>query len=206
MRGHGPGGGRHGPFNWWADFGGAFGEWPGRGGPFRGPGGPFRGPGFGPRVDRGDVKYLILSVLEDGPKHGYEIIREVERRAQGAYAPSPGTVYPTLQMLEDMGLVRSLAREERRVYELTDEGRRYLAEHRDEARDAWARFEHQPWSMFAGMSSDEGRQVQAELAELARTLFAQGRLFRADAARLARVRDALKAAREQIDAAFKDYV
>ncbi len=203
MRGHGPGG-RHGPFDWWADFGGAFGEWPGRGGPFRGPGGPFRGPG--PRVDRGDVKYLILSVLEDGPKHGYEIIREVERRAQGAYAPSPGTVYPTLQMLEDMGLVRSLAREERRVYELTDEGRKYLPEHRGEAQEAWARFEHQPWAMFAGLTSEEGRQVQAELAELARSLFVQGRLFRADAARLGKIRDALKTAREQIDAAFRDYV
>jgi DNA-binding PadR family transcriptional regulator len=205
MPGHGHGG-HHGPFNWWADFGESFGEWPGRGGPFRGPGGPFRGPGFGRRVDRGDVKYLILSVLEDGPKHGYEIIREVERRAQGAYAPSPGTVYPTLQMLEDMGLVRSLAREERRVYELTDEGRKYVEEHRDEAREAWGRFEHQPWAMFAGLSTDEGRQVQTELAELARALFAQGRIFRADADRLARVRDALKAAREQVDAAFKDYV
>lgn len=198
MRGHGPGG-RHGPFNWWADFGESFGEWPR-------PGGPFHGPGGGRRVDRGDVKYLILSVLEDGPKHGYEIIREVERRAKGAYAPSPGTVYPTLQMLEDMGLVRSLAREERRVYELTDEGRKYVAEHRDEAHEAWARFEHQPWAMFGGLGSDEGRQVQTELAELARTLFVQGRIFRADAARLVKVRDALKTAREQIDAAFRDYV
>ena len=204
MPGHGPGG-RHGPFNWWADFGESFGEWGRPGGPFRGPGGPFRGPG-GPRVDRGDVKYLILSVLEDGPKHGYEIIREVERRAQGAYAPSPGTVYPTLQMLEDMGLVRSLAREERRVYELTDEGRKYVAEHRDEAREAWGRFERQPWAMFAGLGTEEGRQVQAELADLARTLFVQGRLLRADAARLAKVRDALRTAREQIDAAFKDYL
>jgi len=196
MPGHG---GRHGPFGWWADFGGDWSEWPGRGGAFRGPGG-------GRRVDRGDVKYLILTVLEEGPKHGYEIIREVERRAQGAYVPSPGTVYPTLQMLEDMGLVHSLAREERRVYELTDAGRAYLEEHRDEAREAWSRFERQPWTMFGGMGSEEQRQVQAELVELARTLFVHGRIFRADAARLVRVRDALKAAREQIDAAFKDYV
>jgi DNA-binding PadR family transcriptional regulator len=134
------------------------------------------------------------------------VIREVERRAQGAYVPSPGTVYPTLQMLEDMGLVRSLAREERRVYELTEEGRKYLEEHREEARQAWSQFERQPWGPFAGFGTEEQRQVQMELVELARTLFAGGKILRADAARLTRVRDALKAAREQIDAAFKDYV
>src|SRR5450759_3659087 len=107
MPGHG---GHRGPFGGWGDWGGAWSEW-------MRPGAPFRGPGAGQRVDRGDVKHLILTVLEEGPKHGYEIIREVERRAKGAYTPSPGTVYPTLQMLEDMGLVRSLPREERRVYE-----------------------------------------------------------------------------------------
>jgi DNA-binding PadR family transcriptional regulator len=152
------------------------------------------------------VKYLILSVLEEGPKHGYEIIREVERRAQGAYVPSPGTVYPTLQMLEDMGLVRSVAREERRVYELTDAGRQYLSEHQEEARQAWTQFERQPWGMFGGLGTEEQRQLQTELVELARALFAGGKVFRADAARLVKVRDALRAAREQVEAAFRDYV
>src|ERR1041385_1376212 len=54
--------------------------------------------------EQGDLKYVILRLLEDKPRHGYEIIKELESRFGGSYAPSPGTVYPTLTMLEDMGL------------------------------------------------------------------------------------------------------
>jgi DNA-binding PadR family transcriptional regulator len=79
--------------------------------------------GGGRRMRRGDVRGEILSALLEGPAHGYEVIRRLEEKSGGAWRPSPGSVYPTLQMLEDAGLVRATEREGRRTYELTDEGR-----------------------------------------------------------------------------------
>ncbi len=88
--------------------------------------GPEAGPGWGDvrrRLRRGDVRRAILSALGDGPAHGYEVMRRLEERTAGAWRPSPGSVYPTLQMLEDEGLVRAEQRDGTRVYELTDAGR-----------------------------------------------------------------------------------
>lgn len=72
---------------------------------------------------RGDIRRALLSALQDGPAHGYELINRLEDRSGGMWRPSPGSVYPTLQMLEDEGLVRSAEREGKRVYELTEAGR-----------------------------------------------------------------------------------
>ncbi|HEY3079357.1 MAG TPA: PadR family transcriptional regulator [Chloroflexota bacterium] len=187
-----------GPFDaFGAEWQEAWGGW----GPFGGRGGP------GPRVDRGDVKLLILSVLRDGPKHGYEIMRAIEQRTGAAYTPSPGTVYPTLQMLEDLGHVQAQEGGERKVYALTDAGRAYLDEHGPAERDAWTQFERHPWrGMFPGFGTEEQRQLRDELFEMGRALFAGGRIFRADAARLTRIREILRGARQQIEAVFADYV
>ena len=78
---------------------------------------------------RGDIKFLLLDLLTERPKHGYEMIKEIESRFSGFYSPSPGSVYPTLQMLEDRGYVRSITEDGKRVYSLTDEGRTYLDDH-----------------------------------------------------------------------------
>jgi DNA-binding PadR family transcriptional regulator len=80
----------------------------------------------GPRARRGDVKYFILEVLEEGPRHGYDIIAELERRSGGRYRPSPGSVYPTLQLLEDGGYATSEMVDGKRVYTITDAGRALL--------------------------------------------------------------------------------
>jgi DNA-binding PadR family transcriptional regulator len=72
---------------------------------------------------RGDIKPALLRTLLDGPAHGYEIIRRLEERSGGLWRPSAGSVYPTLQMLEEQGLLRSHEDGGKRVYELTDEGR-----------------------------------------------------------------------------------
>lgn len=72
---------------------------------------------------RGGVRRAVLSALADGPCHGYEVMRRLEQRSGGMWRPSPGSVYPTLQMLEDEGLVRSRDEEGTRSYELTDAGR-----------------------------------------------------------------------------------
>jgi DNA-binding PadR family transcriptional regulator len=72
---------------------------------------------------RGDIRRAILSALTEEPGHGYEVMRRLENRSGGIWRPSPGSVYPTLQMLEDEGLVRSENRDGTRVYEMTDAGR-----------------------------------------------------------------------------------
>lgn len=98
---------------------------------FLGPRRHHRGRGGGSRIfEQGDLKYVILRLLEEKPRHGYEIIKELEDRFGGAYSPSPGTVYPTLTMLEDLGYAKVTPDAGgRKVYEITPEGTAYLAEH-----------------------------------------------------------------------------
>jgi DNA-binding PadR family transcriptional regulator len=80
-------------------------------------------PGPGGRRRRGDVRTAVLAVLTEQPGHGYEIMQALEDKSGGAWRPSPGSVYPTLQQLEDEGLVRATERDGKRVFELTDAGR-----------------------------------------------------------------------------------
>src|SRR5438309_1131194 len=98
-------------------------------------GGPFGGPGGKRRFGKGDLKYVILDMVKDQPRHGYDIIRALEERSYGFYSPSPGSVYPTLQLLEDQGLVTSTERDGKRVYAITDEGRKFLAERESTMKD-----------------------------------------------------------------------
>jgi DNA-binding PadR family transcriptional regulator len=100
------------------------------------------GPPEGRRVPKGSVKTLILDALKDQPRHGYEIIQAIEEASNGAYRPSPGTVYPTLQMLEEMELVEVTSANGKKVYRLTEAGRAELAEHADEVEDAYDRLAH----------------------------------------------------------------
>ena len=111
----------------------------------RGGFGPGFGPGFGRggrRANRGDVRAAVLALLTEQPMHGYQIISELDERTAGAWKPSPGSVYPTLQMLEDEGLVRSEAEGGKNVFHLTDAGR--------EAAEAG---ESAPWEAVAGDSA-----------------------------------------------------
>ena len=87
---------------------------------------------MGPRVRRGNVRFAVLGVLADRPMHGYEVIGELEQRSGGRWRPSPGSVYPTLQMLEDEGLVTGEDRDGRKVFEITDAGREALAANPDQ--------------------------------------------------------------------------
>lgn len=122
------------------------------GGPWRGPGpwggfpfghgfpGAFgRGPMFGrgPKVGRGDVRSAALLLLAERPMHGYQIIQEIAERSDGVWRPSPGSVYPMLQQLEDEGLVRDEKSDDRRVFHLTEAGRSYVEERRDELESVW---------------------------------------------------------------------
>ena len=75
-----------------------------------------------PKVSRGDVRIAILHLLSEEPMHGYQMIQEIAERTDGVWNPSPGSVYPTLQQLEDEGLVRAEQREGKNVFTLTDDG------------------------------------------------------------------------------------
>src|SRR6516165_259709 len=77
----------------------------------------------GGRVPKGNVRGLLLASLMAGPAHGYELMRRLEEQAGGRWRPSPGSVYPLLQLLEDEGLIRGTDQDGRRVYELTETGR-----------------------------------------------------------------------------------
>jgi DNA-binding PadR family transcriptional regulator len=103
----------------------------GRCGPGGGAGGPFSGPFWrespeGGRTRRGDIKFQILDLLTEKPRHGYDVIRDLEERAGGLYRPSAGSIYPTLQMLEDGGYVTSEQVTGKKVYTITAEGRGLL--------------------------------------------------------------------------------
>lgn len=95
-----------------------------------------RGP-RGPKARRGDVRAAILAVLADQSLNGYQIIQEIAERSRGVWKPSPGSIYPTLQQLEDEGLVQAEESAGRRAFSLTDEGRTYVTEHADEVASPW---------------------------------------------------------------------
>jgi len=93
----------------------------------------FKGPWRESSFQKGDLKYVILDLIKDKPRHGYEIIRELEEMSHGLYTPSPGAVYPTLQMLEEMGYATAVERDGRKVYTVTGEGIDFLTERKDSA-------------------------------------------------------------------------
>ena len=131
-------GGRGGPP--WADprmFKAMFGGGPG-GPPWGGHRGGPHGGRRGGRARRGDVRAALLLLIEGGPQNGYQLIQEIERRTEGLWKPSPGSVYPALQQLEDEGLVRAVEFEGKRAFELTDDGRTYVDTNREELGDPFA--------------------------------------------------------------------
>lgn len=113
-------------------WGGDWGQWGGGG---RGRGGGRRGM-FRP----GELRLVLLKLIAEQPRHGYDLIQSIEEMTGGDYAPSPGVVYPTLTMLEDMGLIREQASDgSRKAYAVTPEGEAHLEERREEAEALLAR-------------------------------------------------------------------
>lgn len=91
----------------------------------------FRGPGRESPFQKGELKYVILDLLKEKPGYGYEIIRALEERSHGFYTPSAGVIYPTLQMLEEMGYTSSEERDGKKIYTISEEGKKYIAESKD---------------------------------------------------------------------------
>ena len=112
-----------------------------------------RGPEMGRRGGRrrrGDIRTALLAVLAEEPGHGYEIMQRIEDKSGGAWRPSPGSVYPSLQLLEDEGLVQATEREGKRVYEITDAGRAEAQRRIDESGGT-------PWALAGPGGEGPGR-------------------------------------------------
>ena len=153
----------------------------------------FHGPWHESPFQKGDLKYVILDLIKDKPCHGYEIIRILEERSHGFYAPSPGAVYPTLQLLEEMGYVEAEQHDGKKVYTITDEGRRFLDEREDFA-EGIKRHVRDYWG---SKNTSEFREVMAEIGRLGRLI---GRGFRnIDAEKIRRIREVLSRAYNDIE-------
>ena len=146
------------------------------------------GPGYGGRghrARRGDVRTAILALLGERSMHGYEMIQELEERTGGRWRPSAGSIYPTLQLLEDEGLVKGAEVEGKRVFSLTDSGRKAV----DERAERKA-----PWE-----NGDEDSPRFEIRAELMRTVGAAKQVARADnEEQMAKAAEILKDARKRI--------
>src|SRR4051812_22836890 len=148
-----------------------------------------RRPRQGGRVfEQGDLKLVILRLLEEKPRHGYEIIKELETRSAGAYSPSPGTVYPTLTMLEDMGFARTVPEESgKKIYEITDEGRKHLAENGTAVDDIFIRFS----KLFEGFMDGPKVEVIHALRDVGRATFTTAMPHLDDKELISKVREVL---------------
>jgi DNA-binding PadR family transcriptional regulator len=157
---------------------GESGRWAGRGsrGFSFGPGGfhidfgdgPGGGGWGGPRGRRdrkrmfegGELRLVLLKLIADEPRHGYQLIKAIEELTEGDYAPSPGVVYPTLTMLEDMGFVaEKKSKDSKKVFEATDEGRATLAENAEEVEELIGRLEGHGKGRRDGRRPEIGRAI-----------------------------------------------
>lgn len=175
----------------WAEFG----DWAGEGP--RGRGWHGRAARF---FEQGDLKYVILRLLEEKPRHGYEIIKDLEGRFGGSYAPSPGTIYPTLTMLEDLGYARVVPEEGgKKIYEITDEGRKHLAEHSTTVDDIFARIAR----FVSGFTDAPMTELNHAFQRLARVTYKTATAQIHDNARIEKIRDVIRRAAEEIEAIAK---
>jgi DNA-binding PadR family transcriptional regulator len=150
--------------------------------------------------EQGDLKYVILRLLEEKPRHGYDIIKELESRFGGTYAPSPGTVYPTLTMLEDLGYARVVPEEGgKKIYEITDEGRKHLAEHSTTVNDIFARIAN----FVEGFTEAPMVELNQAFSQLARATYKTATSDLRDIERLKALKAIIQRAAEEVDALSK---
>jgi DNA-binding PadR family transcriptional regulator len=137
------------------------------------------------RTPRGDIKYILLALLAEQPRHGYELIKELEGRYGGFWKPSPGSVYPTLQLLEEGGYLISEQVEGRRVYTITDSGRELLAERGDPLDD-----------MDRGNRPQQLIELKKAIADVGAAVMQVARSGNSD--KVSRVRELLKGLKREI--------
>lgn len=157
--------------------------------------------GFGARsrfFEGGEVRLAILSLLAEGPKHGYQLMKELKERSGGLYRASAGTIYPTLQMLEDEGLIELDPQQQpRRVYRITDAGRAELDRDPETVRRIWERAGHwEDWSQFAG---PEIFAFISPLQNLLKSVMRASKWAAGNDEREAKIREVIRRAARELD-------
>ena len=152
----------------------------------------------GPRrafFGQGEVRLALLSLLDDGPGHGYELMKRLEERSGGMYHASAGTVYPVLQQLEDEDLVRSQEQEGKKVYELTEAGRDELRLHEEAVERIWKRAGG--WKEWGVHMGPESAEIWSSWGRLTKAAFKSA--ARADMEETEKIREILDRARKELE-------
>lgn len=155
-----------------------------------------------PMFEKGALKYLILDLISAKPRHGYDIIRELEESSGGCYSPSPGTIYPTLQMLEDLGYIVVRQENGKKINEITDDGRAYLDTHKDMVKQHRERMAE----CFGPTGSAEFGAMMHEMKSLFQHVAHSGRQGNTSPEKAAAIREVLDKAKVEIETIIKDGV
>lgn len=156
-------------------------------------------------MGRGDLKYVLLTLLRERPMHGYEMMKQLEEQASGFYTPSAGAIYPTLQLLEDRGWVTSQTVDGKKIYTITDAGRQELEAQSQRAQE-FGRHGPFGWGGRRGPGGPFGREAQPELEalrrdgmEIARLMWASVMAAGGDPEKLARLRGIIQQTRASLE-------
>jgi DNA-binding PadR family transcriptional regulator len=147
---------------------------------------------------KGNLKYIILDLIKDRPRHGYDIIRELEEQSHGFYKPSPGVIYPTLQMLEEMRYAKSSEQEGKKIYSITDEGLKFLDDRSNIADSVRSQMKRK-WSF---KNADKVAMIMKEYREI-ENLLGSG-FYSLDGDKAERIRQILVEAYEEIDSVIRE--
>ncbi|HUX34723.1 MAG TPA: PadR family transcriptional regulator [Gemmatimonadaceae bacterium] len=151
---------------------------------------------MGRMFEQGDLKFVILQLLDEKPRHGYDIIKALEERSNGAYSPSPGTVYPTLTLLEEMGYATATAEEGgKKVFEITPEGKKHLAENSSTVDSIFERIQEAVEPFFSSSMGD----VRTAMRHLARSSLGTALKHADNKEVLAKIAEVLTRAAGEID-------
>ena len=142
--------------------------------------------------DPGALRLVVLGLIAEEPRHGYDIIKALEAKFQGAYSPSPGAIYPMLQMMEEADLVVSAADGNKRLYSITDQGRAFLAEHAAELDKINAQIDE-------ASSEVGGVALGDEVRALRWSVYRRLRIGSLTAQQAEKAREILKKARKEIE-------
>jgi DNA-binding PadR family transcriptional regulator len=145
----------------------------------------------------GEVRLALLSLLEEGPKHGYQLMKDLEARSGGLYRASAGAIYPTLQQLEDEGLITSEQAEGRRVYKLTDAGKDELKKSADTVRKIWDRA--QSWGDWAPWMGPAASMVAGPAASVMKAAMRAATHAAENPEGITRIREILERTKKEIE-------
>ena len=152
---------------------------------------------FGP----GEVRLALLSLIAEAPRHGYELMRQLEERSGGIYTASAGTVYPTLQQLEDEGLIVSDSQEGKRVFRIADSGRAELEREEESVRRIWWRARR--WAGWRNAFDPDAAEIRGPAERLVKAAFRAVAGESASHEQIAKVREVLERALRDLDALSK---